>query len=97
VTESSGIRHELVTPACASQVYTSIMGRRTQVTLRDEQYEFLHGEAGRTGLPVAELVRRAIDDTYRPESRRRVRGFDVGFGLWRDPDAALAGRRAGSR
>jgi hypothetical protein len=73
------------------------MGRRTQVTLRDEQYEYLHGEARRTGLSVAELVRRAIDETYRPEARRRVRGFDVGFGVWRAPDAALAGRRAGTR
>jgi hypothetical protein len=73
------------------------MGRRTQVTLRDEQYAFLHNESARTGLAVAELVRRAIDGTYRPEARRRVRGFDLGFGIWRDPDAALAGRRAGAR
>ena len=73
------------------------MGRRTQVTLTDAQHGFLHGEAHRTGLSVAELVRRAIDETYRPEERRRVRGFDVTIGLWRNPDAALSGRRAGSR
>ena len=86
-----------MTPVGARQVYTYGMGRRTQVTLTDEQYLFLHGEAGRTGLPVAELVRRAVDETYRPHTRRRVRGFDVGFGIWRDPDAALSGRRAGGR
>jgi hypothetical protein len=45
---------------------------------------------------MGELVRRAIDDSYRPEARRRIRGFDIGFGIWRDPDAALAGRRAGA-
>jgi Ribbon-helix-helix protein, copG family len=60
-------------------------------------FAFLAGEAERTGLSRSELVRRALDATYRPERRRRVRGFDVGFGLWLDPDAAVAGRRAGSR
>ena len=63
--------------------------------LTDAQYAFLHGEAARTGLSVGELVRRAIDGSYRPEARRRVRGFDVGFGVWRDPDASIVGRRAG--
>ena len=72
------------------------MGRRTQVTLTDEQHEFLLGEAARTGLSRAELVRRALDATYRPLERRRIKGFDMSIGLWRDPDAALAGRRAGS-
>jgi hypothetical protein len=78
-------------------VYTYTMGRRTQVTLRDAQYEFLHREALRTGLSVAELVRRALDDAYAPEERPRLRGFDIGVGIWRHPDAALAGRRAGAR
>ena len=73
------------------------MGRHTHVILRDEQHAYLRAEAARTGLSLGELVRRAIDETYRPEQRLRVRGFDIGFGLWRDPDAALAGRRAGSR
>ena len=67
------------------------------MTLTDEQYAFLAAEAARTGLSLAELVRRALDDVYRPAERRRVRGFDVSFGAWRSPDAAVAGRRAGSR
>jgi hypothetical protein len=71
------------------------MGRRTHVTLTDEQHAFLRCEAARTGLSLAELVRRALDHTYRPEGRPRVRGFDIGFGIWRNPDAGLAGRRAG--
>ena len=65
--------------------------------LTDEQYEFLHRESERTGLPVAKLIRRAIDHTYRPEERPRVRGFDLSFGIWGNPDAAVAGRRAGIR
>jgi hypothetical protein len=73
------------------------MSRRTQITLSDEQYEFLHGESRRTGLPVAELMRRAIDHTYRPDERPRVRGFDFSIGLWGKPDAAVVGRRAGIR
>lgn len=66
------------------------------MTLRDEQHAFLVAESHRTGLSVAELVRRAIDGAYRPEERPRVRGFDVSFGVWRAPDAAVVGRRARS-
>jgi hypothetical protein len=73
------------------------MGRRTQITLTDAQHAFLFGESARTGLSMAELVRRAVDETYRPDRRPRVRGFDVTLGVWRDPDAAVAGRRAGAR
>jgi hypothetical protein len=65
--------------------------------LTDEQYAFLKRESHRTGLSAAELVRRALDASYRPEHRPRVRGFDVSLGVWRSPDAAAAGRRAGGR
>jgi len=65
--------------------------------LEVEHVEYLIGEADRTGLSRSELVRRALDGTYRPEARRRVRGFDVGFGIWRSPDASIAGRRVGPR
>ena len=70
---------------------------RTQVMLEPGQYEYLVGESVRTGLSRSELIRRAVDEAYRPEARFRVGGFDVGFGVWRAPDAALAGRRAGRR
>ena len=73
------------------------MRRRTQVLLEENQYEYLVGEATRTGLSRSELVRRALDETYRPEARFRVGGFDIGFGLWRAPDAAITGRRVGPR
>jgi len=65
--------------------------------LAPEQFVFIANEALRTGLSRSELVRRAIDETYRPEARRRVAGFDIGFGIWRAPDAAVAGRRVGPR
>ena len=65
--------------------------------LESEQVEYVTGEADRTGLSRSELVRRAFDETYRPEARRRVRGFDIGFGMWRSPDASIAGRRGGPR
>jgi len=65
--------------------------------LEPGQFRFIVDEARRTGLSRSELVRRAIDKTYRPEARRRVAGFDIGLGIWRAPDAAIAGRRAGPR
>jgi hypothetical protein len=65
--------------------------------LEPEQAAFLIAESVRTGLSRSELVRRALDETFRPEARFRVRGFDLGFGIWRSPDAAIAGRRVGPR
>src|SRR5881397_4147423 len=74
-------------------VHLHRMSRRTQVTLSDRQHAFLVGESVRTGLSLAELVRRAIDGTYRPHGRARVRGFELSLGLWGRPDAAVIGRR----
>ena len=63
------------------------------MTLSDRQHAFLIGESVRTGLSLAELVRRAIDGAYRPHSRTLVPGFELSLGLWRRPDAAVVGRR----
>ena len=65
--------------------------------LEPEHVEYLKREAARTGLSRSELIRRALDETFRPEARLRVGGFDLGFGIWRSPDAAIAGRRVGPR
>lgn len=73
------------------------MSRRTQFTLTDRQHGFLVDESNRTGLSMAELVRRAIDRVYRPFSRPSVRGVEVSVGVWRRPDAAVAGRRVKTR
>ena len=37
--------------------------------LEPEHVEYLVGEAARTGLSRSELIRRALDETYRPEAR----------------------------
>jgi hypothetical protein len=66
---------------------------RTQVLLTPEQYAFLLAESARTGLSRAELVRRAVDDVYRPEKRPALGGWEVSLGFWPRPDAALVGRR----
>jgi len=81
------------TCACAGVHSPNAMSRRTHVTLTDRQHAFLVSESQRTGLPLAELVRRAVDSTYRPHARPRIRGFEVNVGLWERPDAAVAGRR----
>jgi len=69
------------------------MSRKTQITLTDRQHCFLRDESDRTGLSMAELVRRAVDQAYRPFERPRVGGFELSVGVFRRPDAAMAGRR----
>ena len=73
------------------------MSRRTQITLSDRQHAYLVGESVRTGLSLAELVRRAIDGTYRPHSRHRVPRLEPSLGVWTRPDAAVVGRRRARR
>jgi hypothetical protein len=78
-------------------VYTYIISRRTQITLTDRQHALLVYESNRCGLPMAELVRRAVDRTFRPISRPTVRGFELSLGVWREPDAAVIARRVRPR
>jgi len=73
------------------------LSRKTQITLTDVQHELLKAEAALAGVSMAELVRRAIDRVYRPWSRPTVYGYEVNFGLWRRPDAAVVGRRVRTR
>jgi hypothetical protein len=69
------------------------MTQRFHVLLTDRQHAKLHDESERTGLPLGELLRRAVDHTYRDRARPTVRGFELSLGVWRRPDAAVAGRR----
>ena len=69
------------------------MSRRTQITLTDRQYAFLRAEAERSGLSLAELIRRAVDGWFRPHIRPKVKGWEVALGAWKRPDAAMVGRR----
>jgi Ribbon-helix-helix protein, copG family len=41
-----------------------MLNRRLQVLVDEERYELLARESERTGAPVGELVRRAIDHEY---------------------------------
>jgi len=86
-------RCETGTEARVTVMYITIMGRRFQVTLDDRQHLYLRDEAERTGLSMAELLRRAVDATYRPYSRYRARGVELSVGVWRRPDEAVVGRR----
>jgi hypothetical protein len=86
-------RYELGALVRVMAGYTSIISRKTQITLNDRQHAFLRDEARRTGLSMSELIRRAVDATYRPYQRQRLAGYELSLGIWRRPDAALAGRR----
>jgi Ribbon-helix-helix protein, copG family len=69
------------------------IGRRMQINVTDRQYAVLREEAARTGLPMSELIRRAVDAALRPGSRVRLRGLELNVGIFRQPDAAGAARR----
>ncbi|MCR1785204.1 ribbon-helix-helix protein, CopG family [Nocardioides carbamazepini] len=66
------------------------MSHRTQITLEDEQYARLRKEAARTGLGLAELVRRAIDEVYGSNTvADRLHRLEISFGAWARVDLAL--------
>ncbi|HZT90565.1 MAG TPA: hypothetical protein VFA05_00850 [Gaiellaceae bacterium] len=73
------------------------MGQRFNLILEDRQYAALAAESARSSVAMAELMRRAIDAALGLEGERTTPGFEVSFGLWRRPDAAVIGRRAGVR
>jgi hypothetical protein len=57
-----------------------------QITLDDRQYERLREEADRTGAPLAELIRRAIDRAYGSDLTvdEKLRLLDATAGALRD-------------
>jgi Ribbon-helix-helix protein, copG family len=58
---------------------------RTQITITDAQYARLREESAHTGLSLAELVRRAVDERYGPLSNEdRLRLLDDAYGAWAD-------------
>lgn len=59
------------------------MSHRTQITLTDEQYERLRNETERSGLGLAELIRRAVDHSYGTADRHELLGaLNDSFGCW---------------
>jgi hypothetical protein len=75
--------------------YTYAMAHRLQIWMTENQYDALNAEADRTGLSMAELVRRLVDGSLLPDVRPRVSGLELSVGVWRRPDAAVASRRPG--
>jgi hypothetical protein len=78
-------------------VHRRHLSRRFQLTLTDRQYALLADESDRTGLAMAEIVRRAIDAVLRPHHRVRFAGYELNVSLSRQLDAALAARRLALR
>ena len=68
------------------------MSKVAHITVTDRQHRLLVEESFRTGLSMAELVRRALDATYRPRLRPVVGGLHLSFDATRSPDAAVVGR-----
>jgi hypothetical protein len=64
---------------------------RTQITLTDMQYATLRDESKRSGLSLAELIRRAVDERYQaPSTAERLRLLDAAFGGWTGRDESGA-------
>jgi len=56
-----------------------------QITLRDEQYRRLREESQRSGLSIAELVRRSVTRHYGGLTKEeKLEALDASFGIWRD-------------
>jgi hypothetical protein len=69
------------------------MGMHIHVLVRSDEHSALLEESARSGLPMAELIRRAIDAVYEPSRRPAARGVELSVGVWRRLDAAVTGRR----
>jgi hypothetical protein len=60
---------------------------RTQITLTDDQYERLRRESDSSGLSMAEIVRRKLDDAEgRASLDQRLAALRTSAGAWRDRD-----------
>lgn len=61
--------------------------------LTQAQYDALKREAGISSISMGEYVRRALNAVLGIEEPRRVRGVEVKLAVWREPDAAVVGKR----
>lgn len=65
------------------------MSHRTQITLSDGQYQRLRIRSQASGISLAELVRRAIDDAYaedEPSLDEAIQILERTSGAWKDRD-----------
>ena len=68
---------------------------RIHIQISEKMYRRLTTIANRTGLSVAELIRRAIERVYWPADLPKMKGFEISVGIWKRPDASIVGRRPG--
>jgi hypothetical protein len=78
------------------------MSHRTQITLHDAQYARLREESARTGLGLAELVRRALVSIYGSGSASKAKDdLTASFGAWQgreeDGESYVEALRTGMR
>ena len=71
-----------------------VHSHRLQIHITTRQHALLQDESARTGLPMAELIRRSIDSVFRPGVRPQARGWQLTFGVFKEPDVAIVARRA---
>jgi hypothetical protein len=61
------------------------MAHRTQIMISDHQYRVLRQESERSGVSLAELVRRALERSYGELSLGdRLAALDRSFGSWEE-------------
>jgi hypothetical protein len=61
------------------------MSHRTQITLTNHQYARLKRESERTGISLAELIRRALALAYNvPDRADAEEVLTASFGAWKD-------------
>ncbi len=58
-------------------VYTSPMSRRMHIQVTERQYARLLDESARSGLAMAEIVRRALDFGLRPGTVSAFLGYEL--------------------
>ena len=69
----------------AANVYLELAVTRTQIYLTDEQRDILGNQAARTGRPMSELIREALDEYLRRHAQeRRQEVLRNAAGLWAD-------------
>ena len=69
----------------AANVYLELTVTRTQIYLTDEQRDNLGNQAARTGRPMSELIREALDEYLRRHAQeRRQEVLRNAVGLWAD-------------
>jgi hypothetical protein len=59
-------------PLVYLDVHIHNVAHRLQILISNQQYVFLNGEADRSSMSIAELVRRALDTVYGPRGERDV-------------------------